>query len=89
LRVARKQGVVLTRTGDQALLVDDEGGHVHVVNESAARVWELCDGSPSAEALVESFARAYGKEPATVQADVGRILETYSSLGVVELTDKP
>ena len=85
VRVARKPGVALSRTGDQALLVDDEGGSVHVVNRTAARVWELCDGSPTVESVVESFARDYQLAPATARSDIAHILDSFRGLGLVEL----
>ncbi len=87
MRVVRKPGVVFTRTGDQALLVDDEGGNVHVVNESAARVWELCESSPTVEEIVSRFADAYGKDADTVGADVDGILKTFRDLDLVELSE--
>jgi PqqD family protein of HPr-rel-A system len=83
-RVVRRHGVLLTRSGDQALLVNEEGGHVHVVNATAARVWELCDGSPTVDTLVADFAAAYGKEGGEVRGDIDGILGTFRDLGLIE-----
>jgi hypothetical protein len=86
VRVVRKDGVGLTRTGEEALLVDESGGSVHVVNRTAAQLWELCAGGPSVEGLVGSFAGSVELAPETVRDDVAGMLRTFEQLGLVELT---
>jgi pyrroloquinoline quinone biosynthesis protein D len=85
LRVKRRQDVVLTRSGDEALLVDEQGGNVHVLNASAARLWELCDGAPTVGELSDSFAAGYEVDPAAARADVERMLSTLGELGLLDV----
>lgn len=88
-RFVRAAHVVLSRTGDEAVLIDEKRGSAHVVNHTAAQLWELCDGEPTAPELTEALADAYGFEQdpgarSSVRQDVERILTTFHELGLVE-----
>ena len=74
---------MLTRTGGEALLIDELNGSVHVVNHTAAQLWELCDGGPTLEQLVGALARAYEVSDETVREDVERMIETFRALGLL------
>ena len=75
--------VTLERAGNEAILYDRANRRVHVVNESAARLFELCDGESSEETLTIDFAAAYGLPIAEVEGDVRAILGTFRRLGVL------
>jgi PqqD family protein of HPr-rel-A system len=74
--------VTLQRVGREAILHDARAGKAHVINSSAARVWELCDGR-SMDELVRSFAEPYGRTPDEVRADVERTIESFRRLGLL------
>ena len=75
--------VTLQRVGREAILHDGRAGQAHVINESAARVWELCDGRPL-DALLSAFAAPYGLGSDDVRADVERVLTGFDDLGLLE-----
>jgi Coenzyme PQQ synthesis protein D (PqqD) len=83
LPLRRQPAVTLERVGNEAILVDRHTNQAHVVNESAARFFELCDGTATLDQLTKAFARSYELEPEDVRDDVGRIVETLRSLGVL------
>jgi PqqD family protein of HPr-rel-A system len=74
--------VTLERLGEEAILHDRGGGRVHVVNGSAARLWELCDGR-TVDEIVAAFAASYGAPPDAVRADVETAVASLRSLGVL------
>ena len=74
--------VTLQRVGREAILHDGQNGQAHVINGTAAQLWELCDGR-SLEELVAAFAAVYGREPATVADDVSRTLARFDELGLL------
>jgi PqqD family protein of HPr-rel-A system len=74
--------VTLQRVGREAILHDGQNGQAHVINGSAAQLWELCDGRPFDE-LVAAFAAVYGREPETVAEDVRKTLARFDSLGLL------
>lgn len=80
--VFARSDVTLQRVGREAILHDARSGQAHVINASAARVWELCDGRPT-DALLAAFAEPYGLEPEAVRADVERVLAGFRELGLL------
>lgn len=74
--------VSLQLVGREAILHDVVGGRAHVINASAARVWELCDGR-SLDDLLVAFAEPYGRAPDEVRADVERVIAGFRRLGVL------
>ena len=76
--------VALQRVGQEAILHDRRNGRAHVINESAAQLWELCDGQSTLDHIVSAFAAAYALPAADVQADVQYILAKFRELRVLE-----
>ena len=83
-RVRRRDNVLSTTSGAETLLVDQTTGSVHVINQTAARVWELCADDPSVDEIVEGIAETYAIAPDEVREDVYEMVRTFSDLGVVE-----
>ena len=74
--------VTLQRVGREAILHDGRNGQAHVINATAAQLWELCDGRPLDE-LVAAFGAVYGRPPETVAEDVRRTLASFEALGLL------
>ena len=79
-----KKDVALQRVGEEAILHDRGNGQAHVINESAAQIWELCNGQNTLDQIVSAFAAGYGLPAADVQADVQYILAKFHELRVLE-----
>jgi pyrroloquinoline quinone biosynthesis protein D len=77
-------GVTLQRVGGEAILYDRQNGRAHVINSSAARIWELCDGRATVEEITGAFAAAYALPASDVRADVASILTTFRELRVLD-----
>jgi hypothetical protein len=76
--------VTLQRVGNEAILYDRRNGRAHVINSSAARIWDLCDGRATVDEITGAFAAAYAMPVADVSADVAAILATFHELHVLE-----
>jgi hypothetical protein len=76
--------VSLQRVGQEAILHDRRNGRAHVINESAAQIWELCDGQHTRDQIVSAFAAAYALPAADVRADVEYILAKFHELRVLD-----
>ena len=57
--------VSLQRVGDEAILHDRRNGRAHVINESAARIWDLCDGQHTLDQI--AFNLVDKNDPATLE----------------------
>jgi len=74
----------LQRVGQEAIIYDRRNGQAHVINNSAARLWELCDGHATVEQIAEAFAASYGLPVSEVHADVVAILTTFRELRILD-----
>ena len=80
----RSADATLQRVGAEAILHDRRNGRAHVINESAAQIWELCDGQRTLDQIVSSFAGAYDLPAEDVRADVQDIIAKFHELRVLE-----
>jgi PqqD family protein of HPr-rel-A system len=77
-----RSDVTLQRVGREAILRDGRNGKTHVINGTAAQLWELCDGRPMAD-LVSDFGAIFGRGPDLVADDVERTLARFQDLGLI------
>ena len=59
------------------------GGQAFVLNRTAARIWELCDGTRTAAGMAREIADAYGQDASQVLTDVYELIEALHSAGLV------
>ncbi|HJZ49032.1 MAG TPA: PqqD family protein [Roseiflexaceae bacterium] len=76
--------VSLQRVGQEAILHDRRNGRAHVINESAAQIWELCDGRKTLDQIVSAFAAGYELPTSAIREDVEYILARFHQLRVLE-----
>jgi len=74
----------LTWAGDEALLVDERAGQVHVVNRPAAKVWELLGGNRTDSDIAHAIASWYGIDRSIAKNDVEAILANFARLDLFE-----
>jgi PqqD family protein of HPr-rel-A system len=79
----RNPAVTLERVGDDAILFDRERGQVHVVNATAASVWELCGAEATIDDVAKAFAESYDVPVTAVEDDVQGILSAFRELALL------
>ena len=77
-------GLIVDRNGDSAALVDATGGRRYVLNNTAAALWELCDGHTSPQEMVEALCLLFAAEATTITVDVDRVLDDFAAYGLIE-----
>jgi hypothetical protein len=80
----RSVDATLQHVGSEAILYDRRNGRAHVINKSAARIWELCDGQANVEQIAGAFAASYAMPTSEVYDDVLAILATFRELRVLD-----
>lgn len=58
----------------EALVVDPKAGLLYPLNSVATRIWQLCDGTHSIEAIVATVADEFDAPRATIAADAEHFL---------------
>ena len=76
--------VALQRVGAEAILHDRRNGRAHVINEPAARIWELCDGQATLDQIAQAFAASYAMPVSAVRDDVIYILSKFRELQILD-----
>jgi hypothetical protein len=82
-RPVRKGGVLEKRKDKVLLLLDNATGAVHSLNDTAALIWKLSDGSHTVGAIVEAVQGRYGVSSSRCREDVTSALGRMSALGLV------
>jgi hypothetical protein len=80
-----RSGVVLWREVDgEAILFRDDDGRAFALNESAALLWRLCEGSRSADEVADAVAHACGMDAAAAREATTAALDALDAAGALE-----
>ncbi len=83
--------VVFRPLDDSWVLFDPRAEQLHVLNLSAALVWEHLDGETTREGIAEAVGSAFDPPITASQAmaDVEAVLERFTESGLLELPEQP
>lgn len=82
-RPVRREGVWLRATGEENAVYDPATGGLHLLNETARAIWELCDGETTVEEMITAICELTGLHPDVVTEDVQRTLAEFEQLGII------
>jgi len=83
-RPRRRRDVRVEVVEDGLVVQTADGQSVHLLNRTAAFIWERCDGSHTIEAIVGDLADETGEGPARLSADVAAALADLHDKGLLE-----
>lgn len=86
-RPVRQLEVWLRQVGGENAVFDRETGAVHVLNDTAVAIWQLCDGETYPEEMIEAVCELSGMHRDIVREDIERILGEFESSGLVRWED--
>lgn len=69
-RFERVADLPFNRLEEQILVVVARTREVHLLNESAARIWELLEAPATVEGLMEALREEYDLDPAAAEKEV-------------------
>lgn len=82
-RPVRREDVWLRASGDENAVFDPATGALHLLNDTARAIWDLCDGETTLDEMVIAICQLSGLHPDVVTEDVRRILEEFEGLGIL------
>jgi PqqD family protein of HPr-rel-A system len=82
-RPIRSPDVWLRRTKTEVAIYDPASGAVHLLNDTALAIWELCDGETRVEEMVTAVCELCGMHRDIVVEDVDRILTDFGAAGLL------
>lgn len=79
----RRTGLWLRQTQGENAVYDPASGNVHLLNETAWAIWDLCDGDTRPEEMIDAIVEVSHIHPEVVTEDVRRILAEFDDAGIV------
>lgn len=79
----RRQDLVVIRHGGHTGLRDAVTGELHLLNETAMAVWEVCDGHTSGGEIVTAICELTGLPEVLVVEDLERIVPELEKAGLL------
>jgi PqqD family protein of HPr-rel-A system len=86
-RPVRREDVWLRTSGEENAVFDPATGGLHLLNETARAIWDLCDGQTTPAEMVMAICQVSGLHPDVVREDVERTLEEFEGLGILRWED--
>ncbi len=68
---------------DEVVVIKDDGTATHVLNKTAAYLWELCDGSVNEEGLADSLCGRFDVAREQALLDVREIIDKMMAAGII------
>ena len=85
--IERKKDIIWRRIEGKIVLIGKEGMVIHVLNKTAAHIWELCDGAKSADEITASICERFDVTPEEADADVRETISNLEKMGLLERRD--
>jgi hypothetical protein len=82
-RPVRRGDVWVRQAKEENAIYDPAMGSVHLLNETALAIWQLCDGETRVEEMVDAIVDLCGMHRQIVIEDVDRILTDFGANGLI------
>jgi hypothetical protein len=82
-RIVQAKDVISRRIGDDTVVLKDDGLSVHVLNKTAAIIWEMCDGEHGIEEIATYFCDRFDVSFEEARADAREIVEKLIEVGII------
>jgi coenzyme PQQ biosynthesis protein PqqD len=79
-----RETVAWVELDGEVVIYDEADGSMHLLNNAAAAVWMLCDGSSAVDQIIGELAEAYGADEAQIAKDVTELMSQLTSKGLLE-----
>ncbi len=86
-RPIRRSEVWLRQAGSENAVFDPEEGNLHLLNDTALAIWQLCDGETRPDEMVAAICEISGLHEDVIAEDIGRILSDFERSGILRWVD--
>jgi len=83
-RIVQAEDIIWRRIGDDVVIIKDDGQATHVLNKTAAYIWELCDGKSGIDDIAASLCERYDVSPEEARADTRATIENLTKAGIIK-----
>ena len=82
-RLAQAEDVIWRRIGEEVVVIKDDGLETHVLNKTAASIWEMCDGECDINEIATRLCEHFDVSLEEASADVREITDKLTHLGIM------
>ena len=79
----QKKDVIWRRVGDTVVVIKEDGLSSHVLNKTAAFIWELCDGNLNIGEIASRMHDSFEVNLEIAYADAETIIEELTQAGIM------
>ena len=83
-RVAQSRDVIWRRIGDDIVVIKDDGLSTHVLNKTAAIIWEMCDGKRGVDEITAHLCERFDVSLEEARADVSETIEVLTKATIIQ-----
>lgn len=81
----RNKNAIFRKIENEILILDQLTKQYHILNETAAIIWELSDGHHTTDQIAEAICKQYDDTVDVVREDIIQTLEGLAKLGLIYL----
>ena len=82
--ISQADDIISRKIGDEVIIIKDDGLSIHVLNETAALIWEMCHGDNDASAITTRICEQFNVSFEEASADVEDLLVRLENLGILK-----
>ncbi len=81
--ISQAEDVIWRRVGDDIVIVKDDGLSLHVLNKTAALIWDTCDGQCGIDEITTHLCQRFEVSHEEAREDVQETVKKLTKLGVL------
>jgi hypothetical protein len=85
--IVRNEDIIWRKIEDKIVLIGKDGLAIHVLNKTAAHIWDLCDGAHSPDEIAANLCERFDVPPEEANADVREAISKLEGMGLLERRD--
>lgn len=83
-RLTRAEDVIWRRVDDKIVVIKDDGLAIHVLNKTAAMIWEMYDGERSVDEIAQQLVERFEVPFDEACRDIEEIVEKLIKIGLMK-----
>lgn len=84
----RIENAIWHRIGDRVVVISNDGGATHVLNKTAAFIWDICGDGCEIDEITKQLCDHFDVSFEEARVDVAEIIEKMVQAGIMKQTNK-
>ncbi len=80
----RREALIWRKVGDEVVILNEEGTQLCHLNQTAAHIWTLADGTKTLQAVADGLCAQFEVDPVEALGDVQELAQQLVEAGLAE-----